>query len=625
MRGTLTPIVGCCCWLTLLCGAAATFTVTNINDSGPGSFRQAITSANSTPGADRIEFNIPGSGVHTIAPTTVLPVITNQVFIDGFSQPGSSANTSASGDNSVHLIRLDGSKCLDSFPEALKFTTASSFAASPASGSTVRGLCIVRFYHGIAANEISNLTISGNWIGLDVDGVARGNGDAGIYLNTFFNFAANNLIGGATPAARNIISGNVTGAGSGGISLSGAKLVNSFIQGNFIGTDQTGTLPRGNAFSGIYVSGCSNILIGGASSSARNIVSATTAAGGHGITVSGVNVIIQGNYIGTDVSGQYDLGNLYDGVNVSSATGTKILSNLVANNRNNGINLGFNAYGTAVENNLIGTDNTGTRPLGNAYAGITVSGSTNRIGGLSPGQPNTIFYNGGAGVEINNTTAVQNEISGNSIYDNGGLGIDLGALGVTANDPADIDSGGNLLQNSPILTNAVITYGALQIQGGINTTPNSILRIECFASPGFDASGISEGQMYLGSVSVLTDGNGDASFSASVNSVPPSNYLLTATATDANGNTSEFSSPGLPIVVESLQAPALVTQKIGGAAVIMWPSAAGGYQLESTTSLSPTSAWQTVTSGIVTVSPWSSFIVTNVAAAGKAFYRLKKP
>jgi hypothetical protein len=176
----------------------ATFTVTNTANSGPGTLRQAILDANANPGLDTINFNLPGSGVQTIAPTNALPAITNAVFIDGFSQPGSSANTSATGDNSVHLIRLDGYKCRDSFPSGLNFNTAYVFAASAASGSTVRGLCIVRFYHGISATEVSSLTVSGNWIGLDVDGIARGNGGNGVNITASFSLSQSNVIGGST-------------------------------------------------------------------------------------------------------------------------------------------------------------------------------------------------------------------------------------------------------------------------------------------------------------------------------------------------------------------------------------------------------------------------------------------
>src|SRR5437016_3300871 len=105
---------------------AAMFTVTTTDDSGAGSLRQAILDANATPGANVIQFNLPGSGVRTIAPTSVLPDITNRVTIDGYSQPGSSANTLANSNSAVLLVRLDGAGVTNSFPIGLKFSGASS-------------------------------------------------------------------------------------------------------------------------------------------------------------------------------------------------------------------------------------------------------------------------------------------------------------------------------------------------------------------------------------------------------------------------------------------------------------------------------------------------------------------
>ena len=597
-----------------LTASAAVFTVTTVNDNGAGSLRQAILNANASPGANTITFNLPGPGVQTIAPTNVLPDIVNAVAINGYSQPGSSANTLPNGDNAVILIRLDEGKISSASPAALNFTGTS------ASGSSVRGLCIVRCYRGIQVNEAGNITIAGNWIGMDVDGVARGTTFEGIYITSFFNPSYNNLIGGTAPADRNVIAGNRYG-----IWFNGSTTGNSWVQGNFIGTDPTGTLPRGNLFGGVYIFTGTNITIGGGTTAARNIIGGATAAGGTGVTVqSGPNNWIQGNFIGTDVTGQYDLGNIADGVYLINSIGTRITGNEIVNNRANGINLSTSS-GTVMENNLVGTDNTGTRPLGNALAGITITGSTNRVGGLNAGQANTIEFNGGAGVSVTATTAVQNEVSGNSIYDNGGLAIDLGPTGITTNDVLDVDAGANGLQNFPVLTNAAVAYSTLTVQGTLNSKAGATYRVELFATPTWDATNIPEGKQFLGTTGVSTDGNGNASFSTTVATVPDTNYVITATATDANGNTSEFSA-GVAISSGGAAAPALaITPANSGTstAAVTWPSAAA-FTLEKTVSLQPPVQWQSVTSGIADSGTVKTFTVTNAGGA-RQFFRLKKP
>jgi len=625
MKATVVLFIGLVS--SLVSASAAVFTVTNINDSGPGSLRQAILDANASPSVDTINFNIPGSGVQTIELTNSLPAITNVVFVDGFSQPGSSANTSPTTDNSVHLIRLDGARCLDASPVGLSFTTADPFSASPASGSTVRGLCIVRFNTGISAREVSNLTISGNWIGLDVDGIARGNHGSGVYIYSFFSQGQYNLVGGTTPSARNVISGN----GNRGVVFDGSTTANCFVQGNFIGTDQTGTLPRGNSFGGVFIFTGTNITVGGASASA-NIVSASTASGGFGVGVqSGPNNVIQGNYIGADVSGQYDLGNISDGVYLFSATGTKVLGNMIVNNRANGINISGSS-GTVMENNTIGTDATGTRPFGNAAAGVAISGTTNRIGGLNAGQGNMIQFNGNAGVWLSTSSSVGNEISGNAIYDNGGLGIDLYPGGVNTNVLLNATNGANGMQNYPVLASATIAYSALTVQGTFNSKAAANYRLEFFATPTWDATNIPEGKIYLGSTNVTTDGNGNALFTASINATPDTNYLVTATATDTGGNTSEFSA-GVGIVLSGGASPSLAVANAvtggggsGGSSTttVSWPSAANYFTLESTASLTPPVQWQTVTSGIVDAAGTKTFVVTNTGGTNQ-YFRLKKP
>jgi parallel beta-helix repeat protein len=595
---------------------AAPFVVTKNADSGPGTLRQAILDANANPGPDEITFNIPGSGVQTIALLSVLPDIIDSVEINGYSQPGSSANTLANADNAVILVRLDGVNLTNSQPIAVNFVDPG------ASGSSLRGLVIVRFSKGIQIDEASNITITGNWIGMDVDGIARGTTFEGIYVTSFFNPAYNIIIGSGAPADRNIISGNRYG-----VYMSGNTTGNSSVQGNFIGTDPTGTLPRGNLFGGVYLFSCTNVTVGGASAAARNILSSATGAGGTGVTMQGGGGhLIQGNLIGTDISGQYDLGNFSDGIYVTSSKSNRMTGNQVVNNRGNGINLNSSS-GTIVENNSIGTDGSATRPLGNTLAGVNITGSTNRIGGLTFGQGNRIQFNGGAGVDISSAFAIQNEISGNSIYDNGGLGINLNPAGINANDFQDADVGANGGQNYPVLTNAVFASGALTVQGVFNSSPSSTHRLEFFATPAWDSMNIPEGKVFVGTTNVTTDGNGDALFDASFAAPPTAGWLITATATDSNGNTSEFSA-GMGISISQITNPLLsiASTNSGGQQLITvsWPSAASGFGLQRTDTLQPPVAWQSVTSGIVDWNGISAFTITN-SGTTNAFFRVKKP
>lgn len=135
-------------------------------------------------------------------------------------------------------------------------------------------------------------------------------------------------------------------------------------------------------------------------------------------------------------------------------------------------------------------------------------------------------------------------ISGNAIYSNGssnlGLGIDLGADGVTRNDAGDGDTGPNGLQNFPELTSVILSNGNVQVAGLLNSAAGGTYRLEFFASKAGDQSGFGEGRFFLGSSDVITDGSGNASFNLSFPTIAGTE-VLTATATDSTGNTSEFS------------------------------------------------------------------------------------
>ena len=378
------------------------------------------------------------------------------------------------------------------------------------------------------------MLIQGNNIGTDVTGThVLGNG-GGIYLASN-DTVLNNVISGST-------GGGLTDQGGG----------SNLIQGNRIGTDVTGTKDLGNGGDGIYFSDAGNSTIGGTSPGAGNVISGN---GGSGIfftsEIAGSN-IIQGNFIGTDITGTIALGNGGDGItdfdeyNNTIGGTSKGAGNVISANTGSGIVLtDVFASGNLIQANRIGTDITGTKNLGNGRAGVDVDVSNNTIGG-SVAAANTIAFNGGPGVVVGNTNFGRNPtgvvISFNSIHDNSGIGIDLGDDGVTLNTPGGPHSGPNDLQNYPVLISAVSSNGRTIGKGTLNSTPNTTFTIQFFSNPKVDPSGYGQGQTYLGQITVTTDANGNASFGAALNFALPTGLVLSATATDPNGNTSEFSA-----------------------------------------------------------------------------------
>ena len=197
--------------------------------------------------------------------------------------------------------------------------------------------------------------------------------------------------------------------------------------------------------------------------------------------------------------------------------------------------------GNRILGNLIGTDVTGMNPLGNLSAGISVSGvSDTTIGGTNANEPNLIAFNNADGVAVFFFGATNNTVRANSIFDNGHLGIDLGNSGVLQNDAGDPDTGTNLGQNFPVLSNVVFTTSNLVAQGTLNSEPSRTYRLDFYANVICDPTGHGEGKHWLGSAMVMTGTDSNATFSVNLPFAPEGNQI-TATATDGNGNTSEFS------------------------------------------------------------------------------------
>ena len=463
-------------------------------------------------------------------------------------------------------------------------------------------------------------TIQGDLIGCNASGAgALPNLGAGISLYGTWN----SLIGGTSPGAGNVISANH----GDGIYFDGEgySTIGNVIQGNFIGTDASGNNALGNSGNGIYLSYISSYggtnLIGGTSASARNIISANKLNGIRFMNW-GPGLQIQGNYIGTDVSGTRKLGNLGNGILVDNSWTNTIggtvsgTGNLISGNSNGVVISGSSALGNAIQGNSIGTQRDGLSALGNSACGmlITNSASLNTVGGPLLGAGNAIAFSGQDGIRI--CSGNRNTVRVNSLFSNGGLGIDLNGDGVTPNDSGDGDSGANNLLNYPVLTSSTNYGGVTFLTGTLNSVPNSTFTLEFFSNHATDPTTYGEGQTFLGSTNVMTDGNGNVSFTALFSPAVPAGDFISATSTDPGGSTSEFSQC---ILVGN---PKLSFSPSAGKYQACWSSLAAGFHLEWTDSLSVPTHWTAVTNAVVLTNGTYSAILN--PAAGNHFYRLAK-
>jgi CSLREA domain-containing protein len=527
--------------------------VTNTNDTGPGSLRRAMFNANfhangGTP--DEIRFDIPAAtdpgcvaatGVCTIRPNGVLPSIVDPVVIDGYTQTGSQQNANRT-DQGLGLTTM------------LKIVINGANAGTPglhitAGNSTVRGLVINGFSEdGIRIETGGGNTITGNFIGTDVTGTAAvPNGSSGIQIFR----SSNNVIGGNTAPAANLISGNNNAGvemGSGTFQL---DVNNNLVAGNFVGVDITGRAALGNG-GGVQIFNAPDNTIGGPTTAHRNIISGNR-GGGAGVGQLSDRSVVQNNFVGTDVTGTIGLGNAGEGIEVSNTADARVLNNLVSANSNHGISLhNPSTQRPIIQGNRVGTDITGVFNLGNGGRGVSFSPSAGDglVGGTNVGEENIIAFNGMSGVFVQaNSNNVK--ILGNSIFDNGLLGIDLGF-----NDEDGVGDQRNR-QSVPALTS--VTRGSVTIQGSLNSDADTTFRIEFFDNRRLDPSDFGEGRTFIGSVNVTTDGSGNAPINAFFGSYSlPAGHFVTSTATrlDGGGNpveTSEFSAPPPAVTGQKFQ------------------------------------------------------------------------
>ena len=463
---------------------------------------ETVTIDGATGGADRIELDgsLTGAAANGLTITAdnciIRALVINRFSGHGIVIAGAGGNllqnnfigTDAAGSvmlgNTESGVRIDGSP-----NNSIGGTTAS--VRNIISGNGVNGVEILN------AGATSNI-IRGNFIGTDVTGTAAiPNASGGVLV---LAGGSPTQIGGTAAGAGNLISGN----GGFGVRIETGN--NNRVEGNSIGTtaDGVNALPNG---SGVVLANiATNNLIGGAG--ARNIISGN-AGDGVVITVASTGNQVLGNFIGTDVTGTAALGNSGHGVLIESDSSNNAVGgsgagagNVISANSGAGVQLS-GASSNFVQGNLIGTDVTGLAPLGNG-SGVRLLGGTadNLIGGVLAGAANTIAFNSSG---VSATGGSQNGVLSNSIFSNANLGINLSDdPGITPNDPCDADGGANELQNFPDLTSAH-SGGSTVIQGSLESTANMQFRVEFFSNAACDESGNGEGRIFIGSTVVTTD------------------------------------------------------------------------------------------------------------------------
>jgi hypothetical protein len=361
----------------------------------------------------------------------------------------------------------------------------------------------------ISGTDTTTNTVSGNFIGVVVSGTETlGNGGSGVGISAG---AQNNTIGGDAEGERNVISGNWMG-----VNIGGTDTVSNTVSGNYIGTDVTGTLDRGNTNQGVRIaSGAQNNIIGGQTAGERNIISGNNY---DGVWIGGSETngnTVSRNYIGIDAGGTQELGNTYDGVLVNDGAQNNVIGgltaaarNVIAANGGSGVHIfGDNTDSNTVSQNYVGTDAKGIQDKGNSDYGVRVDGDAQDN---TVGPHNLIAYNDSGGVRISGFSTLGNTITENSIHNNVSLGIELA-------------NGGNSLHPAPTV-NPV--DGCFANVSGTATPGDAV---EVFTGPD------DEGKRYL--ATDMADGAGDWEVLGPVRL----DTYVTATATDAGGNTSEFS------------------------------------------------------------------------------------
>ena len=497
--------------------------------AGECTLRAALAEDQRDEEPSTIRFDVDGSGTHTIDIGSTLPALSaGNTTIDGYSQSGASVNTAALTSNAVLRIEVRGTG--SGGPEGLVVSSA---------GNLIRGIAFynLRQTIRIEGSAGTDNTLAGNFLGTNA---------AGTFGATTFNSnafgvvvtrsASRNRIGGSAPADRNVISGN---AGRGVLLCSPTDCTAStgandnVIQGNLVGLTPSGTARRANLGHGIDVNaGSSRNRI------QSNVISGNNGSGAevsHGTSTVGNQIL--DNRIGTDPTGNAGPAyarNTQANVHIEDGPRDTVVSgNVIGNSATGGIkinSLSNVAARTRIRQNRIGISANGT-VISNGPYGIQLErGSASNPSGTTDnviGPDNTIVGNA-TGIRIIDPGTVRNTITHNSIRGNTGLGIDIAPLGsVNQNDVGDADDGPNTLLNWPALLTATNTTVAGTACGGC--------LVEVFVADGA-ATAYGEGATFLAAAAASSAGGFTVPIPSS-----SSSRVVTATATDGTGNTSEFS------------------------------------------------------------------------------------
>lgn len=510
--------------------AQHTFVVTSTADSGDnthadkGTLRRALVDANNTAGLDRIVFDFPGSGVRTIRVVNYFPDLTDNagVIIDGLYRADGSRNDDrieidASGTRGHHTFHV--------------VSDNNVFQGLVVNGNTDAA--------GFGLENADNNVFLSNYIGTDTTGTVRKPNFAGIALTNAHNVVIGGTngvsVGGSCTGDCNLISGN----NYHGIVLN-TSTSNARVIGNFIGLNVNGSASLLNNEDGVLIANAHDNVVGGDTAQERNYIGGNHVIGIEIGLQNSYNNLIQGNYIGTNSRGTAAVAGNGAGVMLDNSAHDNIIdNNLISGAGDFGVMVFYSAVRTEIKYNRIGMTATTDDAIGNGKVGVELQTGSNSI------HNNRIAYSGLDGVLVKQGS--NNLISQNSIFGNARYGINVSATH---------------LQNLPVIASATVSGSTMTVKGNLNSRANVRYTLEFFQSPGCDlvfGHAVGEGKVYLGSTQVTTDGNGNASFSASLNGATGQG-VVTGTATDSQNNTSEFSYCHAVTLVSSVPSkPLLLT------------------------------------------------------------------